>query len=100
MKKLVLILLLFLSGCGQMAPFVDARREAGQIQLIGQSTSDRIAVCYNPLWSDQKEVKQLAEAECEKTHRQATYDETNWFSCCLFNPSTAFYKCRKTNNHR
>ena len=93
MKKLVLTSFLFLSACGQFAPFVDAHREAGEIQLRGQSSLDRAAVCYNPMWSDEKEVKKLAELECQKTKRHAVYDDTRWFSCCLMNPSTVFYKC-------
>ena len=100
MKKLLLASVLFLSACGQFAPFVDSHREAGQVQLRGQSSSEKAAICYNPIWSDKKEVEQLAEAECQKTNRHAVYDDTRWFSCCLINPSTAFYKCEKTNNRR
>ena len=96
MKKIIFGLVLFLSGCGQLSPFVDAHREAGQVQLVGQSTPDKIAVCYNPIWSDKKEVEELAKQECAKTQRKAFYQGTNWFSCCLFNPSTAFYDCKKS----
>ena len=95
MKKSIFVLALFLSACGQVSPFVDAHREAGQVQLVGQSSPDRVAVCYNPLWSNKKQVEELARAECQKTNRQAVYDDTSWFSCCLINPSTAFYKCEK-----
>ena len=100
MKKFILFLPLFISACGQFSPFVDAHREAGQVQLRGQSTPDRAAVCYNPIWSDKKQVEYLAETECQKTKRHAVYNDTSWFSCCLLNPSTAFYKCQKTNNRR
>ena len=96
MKKSILAVALFVSACGQVVPFVDAHREAGQVQLVGQSTPDRVAVCYNPIWSDEKKVKKLAEEECAKTKRQAAYDDTKWFSCCLMNPSTAFYNCKKS----
>ena len=95
MKKWVLSLFLFLPACGQFAPFVDAHREAGQVELVGQSTPDRVAVCYNPFWSDKNGVKQLADQECAKTKRRAVYEETHWFSCRLVNPSTAFYNCKK-----
>ena len=66
MKKFLFISLFTLSACGQIAPFVDAQREAGQVQLKGQSTLDRPAICYNPIWSDKKQVEQLAEMECQK----------------------------------
>ena len=95
MKKFILGFVLFLSACGQFSPFMDAHREAGQVQLKGQSTPDRVAVCYNPIWSDKKYVEQLAETECQKTNRHPVFDEVKWFSCCLMNPSTAFYYCKK-----
>ena len=96
MKKSILGLVLFLCGCGQFAPFVDAHREAGQVELVGQSTPDKVAVCYNPFWSDENEVKALADQECAKTKRHAVYEDTYWFSCRLLNPSTAFYNCKKS----
>ena len=96
MKKFILGFALFLSACGQVTPFVDAHREAGQVELIGQSTPDKIAVCYNPIWSDKKLVEELAQQECAKTNRKAFYNDTKWFSCCLINPSTAFYDCKKS----
>ena len=95
MKKKIIVLMFFLSACGQVEPFVDSHREAGQVQLRGQSTVDKIAICYNPLWSDKKQMEQLATVECQKTNRHAVYNETTWFSCCLMNPSTAFYDCKK-----
>ena len=96
MKKFILGIVLILSGCEQFTPFVDARREAGQIQLVGQSTPDKVAVCYNPIWSDKKKVEELAKEECAKTKRNAIYDDTKWFSCRLVNPSTAFFDCKKS----
>ena len=96
MKKIVtLVLGLFISACGQFSPFIDSHREAGQVELRGQSTPDKVAVCYNPIWSDKKYVEKLANEECNKTNRKAAYDTTKWFSCCLMNPTTAFYDCKK-----
>lgn len=94
MKKAFIILVLFLSACGQFGPYVDSHREAGQVQLRGQSTLDKVAVCYNPLWSDKKQVEELAKSECQKTSRHPIYADTKWFSCSLLNPSTAFYDCK------
>ena len=100
MKIKVIVLALFLSACGQIEPFVDAHREAGQVQLRGQSTPDKVAICYNPLWSNKKVVEELAKTECQKTNRQPVYSDTKWFSCCLMNPSTVFYDCKNPNNRR
>ena len=94
MKKAFVLLALFLSACGQVEPFIDSHREAGQVQLRGQSTLDKVAVCYNPLWSNKKAVEELAKSGCKKTNRHPVYDDTKWFSCCLMNPSTAFYDCK------
>ena len=94
MKKTFVALALFLSACGQVEPFIDSYREAGQVQLLGQSTLDKVAVCYNPIWSDKKQVEELAKSECQKTNRRPVYNDTKWFSCCLMNPSTAFYDCK------
>ena len=96
MKKSILGFVFLVSACGQVTPFVDAHREAGQIELVGQSTPDTVAVCYNPLWSDKEKVKKLAEQECAKTNRKAGYSDVKWFSCCLINPTTAFYDCKKS----
>ena len=93
MKKVVILSFLLLSACAQFEPFVDARREAGQEKTVGQSTSDRIAICYNPMWSNMKQVEQLAKEGCTQTRRKAQADGKKHFNCSLFLPSTAFYKC-------
>ncbi len=62
--------MLFLSACTQFKPFVDARREAGQEAAVGQSTPDRVAVCYNPLFSDMPDVEKLAQSACAQTKRK------------------------------
>ena len=96
MKNLILLsLLILVSACSQLEPFVDTRREAGKETPIGQSTPNRIAVCYNPIWSSRTEAEELAKVECKKTNRTATYNETKWFSGYLVTPATAFYTCKK-----
>lgn len=92
MKKSILFLL-FLSACTQLNPFVDARREAGQVLTVGQSTPDRIAICYNPLWADMDEVQKLADEACAQTQRKAQPDGEKYFTCTLVSPVTTFYKC-------
>ena len=96
MKQFILGFALLVSACSQFTPFVDAHRDAGQVQLRGQSTLDRAAVCYNPIWSDKKKVEELAKEECDKTKREAVYNDTKYFSCRLVNPSTAFFDCKKS----
>ena len=96
MKKLVvLFLLVLISACSQLEPFVDSRREAGQEKPVGQSTSNIVAVCYNPIWSQQKDAEILAKEECAKSNRKAVYSDTKWFSGYLATPATAFYTCKK-----
>lgn len=85
-----------LSACSPVPPFVDARREAGQVGLMGQSTLDRPAICYNRYATRQVDVDKLAEEECQKTGRRAVFEEDTKFTCCLVAPATAFYRCERT----
>ena len=83
----------FLQACGQTAPFVDARREAGQLYKVGQSTPDRVAVCYRFWDSQREEILRMAEQECAKTGRIPVFDEKKIFNCRLVSPNTAFFRC-------
>lgn len=95
MKKVYLILLAsLLSSCSQFAPFEDMRREAGQIQTVGQSSNDQPAICYNPLWHDEEDILKLAQQACARTNKKAIFKQKTHFSCCLVNSSTAFYTCK------
>lgn len=94
MKKLFCFLsLLCLCACSQFEPFEDMRREAGQIPTVGQSSNDFPAICYNPMWHNDDQIKGLAEQACARTKRRPVFQETKTFSCRLANPSVAIYKC-------
>ena len=94
MKKIYcLMAVLFVSACAQFEPFIDARREAGQLLMQGQSTPDVVAICYNPIWSDMNDVEKLAKEGCAQTKRTPQYDDKKYFTCSLFTPTTAFYRC-------
>lgn len=81
-----------LSACTQ-APFIDARREAGQSDMIGESTKDRIAICYNSYSTDEAEIINMAKAECAKTKREPKYDGHKYWSCRVFLPHRVYYSC-------
>lgn len=87
---------LLLTACAEVAPFVDSRREAGQVAPVGQSSPERVAVCYNPLWHDTAEVQALAEAACAERGLVAVADGRAVFNCRLMEPNTAFYRCQKS----
>ena len=89
--------LIFLSACTEVRPFVDTRKEAGQVAPVGRSTPDKIAVCYNPLWHKQDAAEKLAKKECAKTNRRPVFskNETGYFSCRLLTPTVVFYDCVK-----
>lgn len=93
-RGIALFFMMGLVGCAEVMPFIDSRREAGQVQPIGQSTPDRIAVCYNPLWHNEEYVKKLADDACAANKKTAVYDDTKYFNCRLISPNTAFYRCR------
>jgi hypothetical protein len=83
----------FLQACEQTAPFVDSRREAGRLYKVGQSTPDRVAICYR-FWKAQKEIiLQKAEQECAKTGKIPVFDGKKIFNCRFVSPNTAFFKC-------
>ena len=95
MKKTFFILMLVcLSSCSQFEPFEDMRREAGQIPTVGQSSNNRPAICYNPIWHSEEDIEKLAKEACARTNRKAVFDSKSYFSCRFVNPVTAFYRCR------
>ncbi len=79
-------------GCTQ-APFVDSRREAGQPYTVGESTADRVAVCYNPFSTNETEIINMAKAECEKTDREPKYAGHSYWTCRVFLPHRVYYEC-------
>ncbi len=83
--------ILILSAC---APFVDSRREAGFTRTIGESTSDRVAICYNPYSTNANEIIKMAQEECEKTDREAAYDGHKYWSCRVFLPHRVYFRCQ------
>ena len=83
------LLSIALNAC---APYVDARREAGQIETVGQSHTPNIAICYNPVFTNKDKIKALAVTECAP--KKAVYKDTKYLNCTLFYPNTAFYKCQ------
>lgn len=95
MKKTFFILtLLVLSACSQFEPFEDMRREAGQIPTVGQSSNNRPAICYNPIWHTEEDIENLAKKACARTNRKPVFDSKSYFSCRFVNPAVAFYRCK------
>ena len=84
------LLLLLLTAC---APYIDERREAGQIAHVGQSKPNRVAICYHGWWTDDDELLSMAKEACAQNGRVAQYDEDKTFNCTFFTPSTRFFKC-------
>lgn len=95
-NSLAIFLFLTLAACGQLAPFVDSRREAGQKEPVGQSAPGRIAVCSNGWWHDPEAIAALAQSACEKegARKTAVFLERKPFSCRLLTPATSFFACR------
>lgn len=87
-----LVLGLAFSGCAS-APFVDGRREAGQIAPVGMSTPDRVAICYSSRGTTPRAVIALAQTECAKTNRNAVFDTQDEMRCALLAPTRAFFRC-------
>ena len=83
---------LFLSSCGQFEPYVDARREAGQLETVGFSKPDYPVVCSG-FWSEQEERYLLAQSECLKMGKVAKSLSVESFECKLFTPIKETFVC-------
>jgi len=99
--KIVCILVLLLSACGQLSPYIDRRRNPGvqdmRFLYTGPSKPDKPAVCYNPLWNNDEQIQRLADEECvrENTGVRAVLVKKTHFDGKLFLPSHAYFKCVK-----
>ncbi len=91
-KTLCLTVLLMIGGC---MPFVDSRREAGFTRTVGESTPDRVAICYNPYSTNANEIIKMAQDECEKTNREAAYDGHKYWSCRVLLPHRVYFRCQE-----
>ena len=81
-----------LSACGG-TPYVDSRREAGQTGAVGNSTLDRVAICYSSPGTTPQELLKMAESECAKTGRTARFSHQERIACNLSTPTRAFFSC-------
>ena len=82
----------FLMACSQFEPFIDARREAGQLEKVGSSKPGQPVVCSG-LWTEAKERFLLAQSECEKIGKVAKSTSVQSFECKLFAPIKETFVC-------
>ena len=93
MKKLFIVVSFFLvSACAQFEPFVDARREAGQVTPVGSSKPEAPVVCSG-VFTSQAERQALADDECEKIGKKAISESISSFDCKLFLPVKERFIC-------
>ena len=97
----ILLLILTITGCGTLDPYIDRRRNPGTSDLsklyTGTSKIDAPSICYNPLLSRESDLQALADAECAK-HNQGTHAifiKKESFGCKVLLPATNFYQCTK-----
>ncbi len=95
MKKIFLIgfMICFLNGCGTFHPVVDARREAGLKEPVGQSRPLAPVVCYG-LVGGRDMTDKIAQTECDKVGKKAVFVREDFFTCTLFTPVSARYRCQ------
>lgn len=97
----ILLLIMFLSSCSLLDPFVDRRREAGapnpESLYIGRSTPEKPAVCYNIFATNYKTVKKIADEECQKQKTGLYAEPLNQtvFTCRVLVPNHYYFKCIK-----
>lgn len=76
------------------APWVDARREGGQVETVGESTKDRPAICFAPGETSAETLLSMAQEVCAETGRTAVYVGTAKWQCRMTTPHRAFFECR------
>lgn len=92
-KRAFVLSFLCLGGCAQ-TPFVDSRREAGYAGTVGESTPDRVAICYNTYSTNANEIFKMAQEVCAQTNREPAYDGQKKWSCRVFLPHRVYYRCQ------
>lgn len=82
---------LLLAACA--APFVDRRREAGTVEPIGESTPDRVAICYNAATTTPAEIMAIAREACAETGRTPRLVAQTLWQCRLLQPTRVYFEC-------
>lgn len=85
-------LLILTTGC--VAPYNDARREAGQRDPVGQSKNGVVAICYHPWRDEMPAVQQAAQEICAQSSKKAVLQNVKHLNCTIVAPDTAFFKCQ------
>ena len=99
------LMLVILTACSWVEPFVDRRRNAGapmESLYVGASTPENPAICYNGWVSEYDEIKKMADEECRK-HKTGDYAEPvgqEFFTCRIMTPAIYRFKCVKENKER
>lgn len=88
----VFVSVLTVSACAQFDPFIDARREAGEVTPVGSSRPEAPVVCSG-LFTEPAERLVLADAECQKIGKKAVSEEVSSFDCKLFLPVKEKFVC-------
>lgn len=94
---------LFMSGCTLFQPFVDRKRNPGTSDISklysGSSKPNAPVICYNPLFTDDNELQQMADDVCktEETGDRAELQGKNYIDGKLLLPAKARYLCVKTS---
>lgn len=98
------IFLMLLAACGQLSPYIDRQRNAGAEDVSrlysGPSTPKNPVICYNPLWTSDEELQNIADNECisKGTGNKAKFMRKTYMDGKLFLPNHAHFKCVNTRN--
>lgn len=95
-----LVIILTISACSLVDPFVDRRRNAGERDVsklyVGKSKPDAPAICYNILRTNAKELQVMADEECkkQKTGQKAEFVKETYFTCRILLPNHVYFICK------
>ena len=83
-------------ACSQLKPFEDRYREPGTEYIYrGSSKPGSPSICYNPMFYNDLEIKNMADELCKSHDAQTSAEliKKEYFSCRLFVPSKSYYTC-------
>jgi hypothetical protein len=98
MHRTVMIALLGALLVGSCDPYVYDPKEFDRTDKnFGHDIVDRtgVQICYNVGTSTPQDVLAMAEAECSKFGRTASYNYTDVLECPIATPNRAMFSCLK-----
>jgi hypothetical protein len=84
---------ILLAGCAG-APWVDTRREGGEVETVGRSKPGRPVICFAPGETSAAELQAMAQTVCDETGGTARWVGVERWQCRMMTPHRAIFTCQ------